>query len=83
MCEYQYRLKVNGAIGPIMNTYPGEQWTKIASAIDDRGGIATFERRLITGSDILPMLTDPTGFIKLKDNVVICPWETMAQLQVS
>lgn len=82
MSRWQYRLKVNGATGPILDTYPGEQWTKICEVIDNRGGTATFERRLITEHDILPMLTDTTGFMKLDDNIVVCPWEVLAGMEV-
>ena len=81
MSKYQYRLTVNGATGSILDEYPKEQWSRIAEVIDSRGGIATFERRLITDHDILPMLTDPTGFIKLSDNVVVCPWEVLAGME--
>ncbi len=80
MSKYQYRLTVNGATGKILNEYPGEQWSRIAEVIDFRGGIATLERRLITDHDILPMLTDPTGFIKPGDKVV-CPWEVIAEVE--
>jgi hypothetical protein len=81
VCRYQYRLKVNGTIGPILDTFPGEKWTEICVVIDARGGTATLERRLITDHDILPMLADPTGFIKLKDNTVVCPWEVLAGME--
>ena len=82
MSKFQYRLKVNGATSPILDIYPGEQWTRICEVIDQRGGVATFESRLITDHDILPLLTDPTGYIKLNDNVVVCPWEIIAGMEV-
>ncbi len=81
MSRYQYRLTVNGVTSKILDEYPKEQWSRTAEVVDTRGGIATFERRLITNHDILPMLTDPTGYIKLNDNVVVCPWEVLAGME--
>lgn len=81
MCMYQYRITVNQQQGKITDMYPGEQWSYVAQAIEDRGGYAIFERRLITDKDILPLLSDSRGFITLKDKVV-CPWEDLAVMEV-
>lgn len=82
MSKYQYRLKVNGATGPVLDTYPGEQWSKVAEVIDARGGTAAFERRLVTDHDILPLLTDPTGYLDLSEDIIVCPWEIIAGMEV-
>lgn len=78
MSYYQYQLEVNGAKGPITSEYPGEQWTRISQTHEQRGGKATFYRRLITDHDILPLLTGRSGYIKLP-NDTICPWEILAE----
>lgn len=78
---YQYRIKVNDVTSQSLNEYPNEKWSVIGDTIEARGGKATLERRLITDSDILPMLTDTTGFITLKNNIVVCPWEIFAEIE--
>lgn len=81
MCYYQYRITVNESQGPIVDKCPSEQWAKIAERWDFRGGIrALLERRLITDTDILPLLGGkPDGYIVLGE-MVICPWENFGQL---
>lgn len=76
---YQYRITVDGAPSPITNAYPGQRWAAIADTCEERGLPATFERRLVTDPDILDLVSDTAGYIKL-GNRVACPWETIAVL---
>ena len=76
---YQYRITVNGSQGEILDHIPDERWSLICEVMEQRGQYAKLERRLITTHDILPLLVDPTGYIKLNDNVVVCPWQILAE----
>jgi hypothetical protein len=77
---YQYRITCNGAIGNVTDDYPGEQWSKAADMVDERGGIATLYRRLITDADIMELLADSTGWMVLKGRAIE-PWQTLAQME--
>lgn len=77
---YQYRITVSGTSSGVLDKYPGAQWTKTTDHCEDRGLLATLERRLVTDADILELLTDATGYIKL-GNRIVCPWEIMAEMQ--
>lgn len=76
----QYRVTVNGAISKILDSCPSEQWSKAAEYIEDRGGICTLERRLVTDLDIKESLTTLAGWLFLKDKA-ISPWEIFAQVE--
>jgi hypothetical protein len=76
--RYQYRLTFNGATGPILDEYPGQRWAQVAEICESRGGEAVLERRLVTTADILPLLTDRSGWMEFGTQVV-SPWETWAQ----
>jgi hypothetical protein len=80
MDKHQYRITLNNTQYPITDTYPGDQWSQIAEHQQERGYHAILERRLITDESILPLLTNPKGYLKLKD-MVICPFQIMAELQ--
>lgn len=77
---YQYRLTVNGSVGAVLNTYPGDQWSRIADVCEERGLCAIFERRLITDTEILDLVCDTTGYIKIGAKVA-CAWEIMAEMR--
>jgi hypothetical protein len=77
---YQYRITVDGTTGAITSEYPGALWTDATDHCEDRGLAATFERRLVTDLDILDMLVDTTGYIKLGARVA-CPWEVLAEMR--
>lgn len=76
---YQYRITIDGNRGSIADMYPGNEWSYMADIIEERGINATLERRLITDKTILDLIEDTTGYITIKD-LVICPWETIAEL---
>jgi hypothetical protein len=80
MDRYQYRITLNNTQSPITDNYPGDQWSQIAENQQERGYHAILERRLITDESILPLLTNSTGYIKLKDKV-ISPFTIIAELQ--
>ena len=80
MDRYQYRITLNNTQSPITDEYPGDQWKQIAEHQEERGYHAILEERLITDESILPLLTNPAGYLKLK-NMVVCPWQVMAELQ--
>ena len=77
---YQYRITIDGSTGPVQSDYPGAQWSAATQVCEDRGLPATFERRLITDIDILPLLVDPAGYITIGSRVV-CPWQTIAAMR--
>lgn len=79
MGREQFRVTVHGTTGPIVDHIP-DNWSEIARYIENRGGTAALERRLITDKSILPMLADTTGYIVIGD-IVICPWEVLAKLE--
>jgi len=81
MDRYQYRITLNNTQSPITDDYPGDQWSKIAEHQEERGYHAILERRLITDESILPLLINTKGYLKLKNNIVLCPFEIMAELQ--
>ena len=77
-----YRITVNGVQSKITREYLGKEWSEIARIEDQRGGIdAIFEEQLITDSSILPMLSDSKGYLKLKNDIIICPWEIKAEFK--
>jgi hypothetical protein len=77
---YQYKITVNGNQGNITDIYPYKQWSRITIVEDERGINAKFERRLITDTEILNMVENTKGYIKIGDKVV-CPWVTIAEFK--
>ncbi len=78
---YQFQIEFNGTRGPILADCPSAQWTHIRETVlEPRGGLARLWRRLITDTEILPLLTDPTGYITLRNGTVIGPWQIFAEL---
>lgn len=73
----QYRITVNGQSSGVLDAYPGDRWNAAAPLYEERGMRATFERRLITDLDILDLVEDTTGYIRIGDRVA-CPWEVIA-----
>jgi len=82
MDYYQYRITVESQVGKILDSLPSKQWEYALDVCEERGMIAKLEWRLITDESILPLLTYIDGFIKLKDGIVICPWEIMAGMNL-
>jgi hypothetical protein len=76
---FQYRVTVNGNIGKVVDKYPSEQWARVAETCEERGYCAKLERRLITDTEILDLVVDNTGYMKL-GNRVACPWEVIAEM---
>jgi hypothetical protein len=74
----QYRITFNGTEGPITEHIDSERWSRCVDVAEQRGLYARLERRLITDRDILPLLEDPKGYMQI-DNLVICPWEILAE----
>lgn len=78
---YQYRIEANGTTGPVKDSLPSPEWSFATECIEDRGGIARLYRRLVTDADIMPGITDPTGYIVMGSRVA-CPWEIFAEVEV-
>lgn len=78
--RYQYRIKANGAESQVLDSCPSDQWAFAAQGIEDRGGVATLERRLITDESIFPMLVTPAGWKRL-GAVVVGPWAIIAEVE--
>lgn len=76
----QYRIFYNECMSSIENTYPGERWSKIAEACEDRGDTAQLLQRTVTDLDIREMLGDTTGWMFFKDKAV-SPWVIMAEMK--
>ena len=77
----QYRVTVNNAVGNIQDKLPSEQWSCVFDVIEERGGYAKLERRLITDKSILDLLVDPAGYINLNNGQVVCPCEILAEAE--
>jgi len=77
---FQYRISYNGAESQVTNDYPGERWSNAAQVVEDRGGTATLYRRLVTDADFMELLSDPTGWMVLKDKAIE-PWQILAQME--
>lgn len=75
---YQYRVTVNGSQGETVLHIP-ENWSQICDVSEARGWYSKLERRLVTDPGILPLLVDPTGYVQVDENTVICPWEILAE----
>ena len=77
---YQYRIEVNGT-ARLHRDYPGEVWSRAAEAAEERGLVATLERRLVTDESILEYFdgTLPEGWIQLGGKVATA-WEVFAQV---
>lgn len=73
----QYRITVNGQSSGVLDAYPGERWNAAAPTYEERGLCATLERRLITDADMLDLVEDTRGYIRIGDQVA-CPWEILA-----
>jgi predicted metalloenzyme YecM len=76
---YQYRITVNGCESDIMETYPKEQWEKIALVSDNREINAKFERRLITDITMPELMMDIKGLMRIGEKVIF-PWDTIAEI---
>lgn len=77
--RHQYRITLEGSTGPILDTQPAEQWSRIAEVCETRGLTAQLDRRTISDPDLLPLLTNPAGYVLL-GQVLISPWEPFAQM---
>lgn len=77
----QYRITVEGQSSGVLSTYPGAQWATAAENCEARGLNATFERRLITDLDILDLVPNAQGYIRI-GNRVACPWEVIAEMRM-
>lgn len=76
---HQYRITVNGE-SRIRDAYPAD-WPYIAEQSEERGIVATMEQRCIFNDDsIMPLLTDPRGYMRLPGGRVVSPWQTIAQI---
>lgn len=80
MDAYQYRMTVDGVVGTIQTTYPGDHWSLVAQTCEDRGLCATLERRLVTDASILDF-GDIGPHMRLGDKVV-CSWDLIAELDL-
>ena len=78
MTMYQYRITVQSAQGPITEHYDASKWSIICETCEERGLYAKLERRLVVDGEILLMVSDPTGYIRLNSGSVVCPWEILA-----
>ena len=81
--RHQYQTIVNGSKSPVTDAYP-VNWSEIAQHIEDRGGKATLERRLVTEYDpeFLAGLVSTQGFIILPNkNLIICNWDVIAEVE--
>ncbi|HHX70981.1 MAG TPA: hypothetical protein GX708_23395 [Gallicola sp.] len=81
MDQYQYRITVNQQQGNILDFFPNEQWQRITEIENQRGIDAKLERRLITDTSIFPLLTDPSGYMRLNNNIIVSPWQTIAEFK--
>ncbi len=78
---YQYRIRVNDA-WHIYEEYPKEKWENLVEVSEYRGGFnAKLERRLITDDSILTTIENEKGYIKIRNNQLICPWEFVAEIK--
>lgn len=75
-----YRITVDNCIGPVLNSYPADQWARVAEACEERGMYARLERRLVTDAGILELVEDTTGYIHIGARV-LCPWEIIAEMR--
>ena len=83
MSYYQYRITISDAQGRIESYAEcASHWERIVDPVQERGYQAKMERRLITDTDILPLLTGKTGWIVDTDeNLVVSPWEVLAAVE--
>lgn len=79
---YQYRITVNDTVGKIVDYLPNDDWKLVGGIYEERGLVATLERRFVTDTSILDYFGGelPKGYLKLKDTV-ICPWEVFAEMK--
>lgn len=77
---YQYRISVNGATSRVLGTLPSEQWSQATEITEERGGVATLERRLVCDPGILDLVADTSGYIRLGERVA-CPWEVFVVVE--
>ncbi len=80
MDTYQYRMTVDGVVGKVQATYPGDHWALVSQSCEDRGLVATLERRLVTDVSILDF-GDIGPHMRLGDKVV-CGWDVVAELDL-
>lgn len=79
MITAQWKILYNGTESAIADIYPGDRWTRIADTLDGRGGHAVLYGRTINEADILGMLADTTGWIRLGDRA-ISPWQILSEI---
>jgi len=77
----QRRVTFNGTTSPITAESVSEKWTGITNVVEERGGSATLECRLVIDydPDFLDGLTDKSGYITLGGKI-ISPWEVQAEV---
>lgn len=81
MCNWQYRLTVNGSHGAVLDASQDEQWRRVCDAIEARGtGLARYERRFVTDRQFLELAPDAPCMV-IKD-MVVCAWETLAEYEL-
>lgn len=74
----QYRITVNNTPGQIIDTYPDEQWSRIAEASENHTMTATFERRLV--SEYQPEIEALYPGMKAGP-LYVSHWQTIAEIE--
>jgi len=77
--KYQYKVIVNDAEGAVVDSVAN--WTDIAQIIEDRGGIATQYRRLVTDTTIFTDWGMPRDGWIVMGKLAVGPWEVFAQVE--
>lgn len=82
MSYHQYRITVNKTQGEITEHYNSAQWERICELMEQRGGYAKLERRLVSDHDMKRLLGDEylDGWIFLEEEgLSIGPWNIFAE----
>jgi len=80
--HYEYRITVNETQTIIPDA---SVWNEKAWYMEERGYNAQLQRRLVTDERMLEYWVDglPKGWMHLKNkNIVISPWEVIAQINL-
>jgi hypothetical protein len=79
MDEYQYRVTVQDAVGPILSHYDADRWSQTVAVCEERGLYAKIERRLLTDAQFVKLIGNPPGYICLPNGRAVCPWIILAE----
>lgn len=83
MCQYHYRITMDGGTPKFFYIYPSTEWSRVAEVCEERGLPARFERRMVCraeGFSLEEWGLEDSGALRVGNNILF-PWETWAEMR--